>query len=403
MSTGERPKLLFIAPVLPAAGGNGLAMRQGQFLAAYAKDFEVDLAVVPLAGGTAADDTFARRHASRLWQFTLAGPDTWFSLLARLQDPVARLAAFQAYGRPSITARLTDSVRRDVAAWGTGRDYRLVHIGRLYLLELASQVAVPWVIDADEDDALSYGQFAATAVRQGRRDEAAWLQAETTHFAALTAKLLPGAAQVFAASSADATSLARHGAVSVIPNVAPKPRCRHTRRQQRLLFVATLGYAPNAQAVTWFIKYCWPRLHKLLPGWYLDIVGGGAGASLRRLMRQPGIAWHGWQRDLTPFYARAGVVIVPVAAGGGSRIKLLEAASFGCPIVATHAGAAGSALLPKRDFLLADDPARFIRAVRLCLLRPQRLGEAARRAVAQYHDADLWRSRIRMIASKRAL
>ncbi|MDE8349637.1 MAG: glycosyltransferase family 4 protein [Acidocella sp.] len=408
MSTGERPKLLFIAPLLPAAGGNGLAMRLGQFLAAYAKDFDIDLAVVPLAGGSAADDVFARRHASRLRQFTLAGPDSWFSLLARLQEPAARLAAFLAYGRPSITARLTVSVRRDVAAWCAGRDYRLVHIGRLYLLELAPQVSGPerpvsWVIDADEDDALACRQFAAIAARAGRYDEAAWLMAESAHFAALTARLLPQAAQVFAASRADANSLARHGAVSVIPNVASKPRRQHVLRQQRLLFVATLGYAPNAQAVAWFIKYCWPRLHKILPGWRFDVVGGGADATLQRLMRKPGIIWHGWQPDLTAFYARAGVVIVPVASGGGSRIKLLEAAAFGCPIVATHAGAAGSALLPKRDFLQADDPTRFIRAVRLCSQRPQRLGEAARQAAAQHHSADLWQTRIRMIASKHAL
>ena len=40
-----RPALLFVAPTVPASTGNGLAMRNGIFLEAYARRFEVTLVV----------------------------------------------------------------------------------------------------------------------------------------------------------------------------------------------------------------------------------------------------------------------------------------------------------------------------------------------------------------------
>lgn len=404
MST-DRPRLLFVAPILPADGGNGLAMRQGQFLAAYARDFMVDVAVVPLAGAGVNDARFATALAHRFRQFELSGPDSFFSLLQRLKDPSARLAAFQTYQRPSITAQLTTSVQREFAGWVAGENYRLVHIGRLYLLALAGLCPGPWVVDADEDDATVYQQFATASARRGWLHRSAWLQAEAVHFSTLTARLLPGAAQVFTASPSDAARLSAHNpALWVIPNVVMLPRrVSPGQRERRVLFVGTLGYGPNHEAMLWFIKHCWPNLRKTIPDLHLDIVGGGAADALLRLARQPGITWHGWQKNLSGFYARAGVVIVPVHAGGGSRIKMLEAAAFGCPIVATSVGAAGTNLLPKRDFMMADNPAQFINAVRRILQRPSRLGWAARQTVARQHNPAVWQAKIRAIASKLAV
>jgi glycosyltransferase involved in cell wall biosynthesis len=381
-------RLLFIAPVMPACGGNGLAMRQGQFLAAYAKDFDVDLAVIPLAGAANADAGFAGRLAKRVKLFALASADTHFALLMRLRDPAARAAAFQAYGRPSIAARLTADVKQAVADWVAGQSYDLVHVGRLYLLGVETGAA-PLVVDADEDDSRVFRQIAA-----------AWAQVEAANAALEAAKYLPGVRHVFAASQADAASLARYGPpVTVIPNTVALPRrCLVPHKRPRILFTGTLGYGPNAAALVWFIKKCWPLLHRRLPLLQFDVVGGGAGAALRRLMARQGIFWHGWQKDLGRFYGRADAVIVPVQAGGGSRIKLLEAAAYGRAIVATTAGAEGSDLVAGRDYLRADEPAAFVRAVLRALRRQPVLGRAARLAVARGHDPGRWEAHIQSIA-----
>jgi glycosyltransferase involved in cell wall biosynthesis len=399
MSALPRPRLLFIAPVMPDCSGNGLAMRQGQFLAAYAKDFDIDLAVMPLAGAANADANFAWRHVRRLSVFPLDGVDTHFSLIMRLQDPQARIPAFRAYGRPSITARLTQPMHATFQSWIAAQHYNLVHTGRLYLLSLAMLTDAPRIVDADEDDALLFRQIAAGARRRGKAVAASWADAEANNAANCMAKLLPGMNHVFAASESDATSLCDYGPpVSVIPNVAARPPFPARPRGARVLFVGTLGYEPNAEAITWFIQKCWPRLRKRLPHLRLDIVGGGAPPALRRLAMQPGIVWHGRQKSLQCFYARASAVVVPIRSGGGSRIKLLEAAAYGRPIVATTAGAEGTALTPQRDFLHADDPFRFTRAVAAVLTRGQKFGRAARKTVEQHHHPAGWQRRILAVA-----
>jgi hypothetical protein len=386
---------------MPAAGGNGLAMRQGQFLAAYPRDYDVDLAVIPLAGAADADDRFARRLAQRLQVFALADVDTHFSLAMRLHDPAARLAAFAVYGRPSIAARLTAAVRLAVADWVAGQNYALVHIGRLYLLGLNGVADAQRVVDADEDDACVFRQMAQTARRAGRQQAADWAVVEAANATQAAAAFLPGIRHVFTASAADAASLeAYNKSVTVIPNTIARPVTAPARQQLRILFVGTLDYGPNEEGLAWFIRYCWPLLHRLLPLLRLDVVGGGGSLALRRLARTPGIFWHGRQPNLRRFYTQAGTVIVPVLTGGGSRIKLLEAAAYGRAIVATAAGAAGSGFVPNRDFIRADTPSDFVQAVCGALDRQRFFGKAARLAVAQKHDPVRWQARILKIVAK---
>jgi hypothetical protein len=398
MST-QRKRLLFIAPAMPDSGGNGLAMRQAQCLTAYARNFDVDLAVIPLAGPADADSRYASRLVQRLSIFPLTHADTHFSLLMRIADPQARLAAFTVYGRPSIAARITADLRARLAAWLDGQNYALVHIGRLYLLG-AAPAAGPCIVDADEDDARVFRQMADAARRGAALHQADWLTAEAENTARMAAALLPVVRHVFTASQPDAAALAPlNGNITVIPNTVARPRLVAAPPARcRVLFVGTLNYAPNADAVSWFISQCWHRLRRHVPDLRFDIVGSGAAPELQRLMSQPGIIWHGRQPDLARFYARARVVLVPVRMGGGSRIKLLEAAAYGRAISATTAGAEGCGLLAKRDFACADNRAGFVAAVMYAMRHHKRLARAARRAVARGHDPAVWQARILEIA-----
>ncbi|MBC7052047.1 glycosyltransferase family 4 protein, partial [Salmonella enterica subsp. enterica serovar Enteritidis] len=71
--------------------------------------------------------------------------------------------------------------------------------------------------------------------------------------------------------------------------------------------------------------------------------------------------------DMAPLYARADLAIAPLRAGGGSRIKLIEAAAHGVPAVATRVGAEGLRFASGRDILLADAADTFIAACRTML------------------------------------
>ena len=80
-----RPRVLFIAPTLPALTGNGLAMRMGVFAEALARWADVDLAVVPVAGGGVENTPFLQSLELRLLRVSWdRRPDTHYALLSRV-------------------------------------------------------------------------------------------------------------------------------------------------------------------------------------------------------------------------------------------------------------------------------------------------------------------------------
>jgi len=58
--------------------------------------------------------------------------------------------------------------------------------------------------------------------------------------------------------------------------------------------------------------------------------------------------------DVSPYYGQSDAVIVPIRGGGGTRIKILEAFSYGMPVVSTTIGAEGLDVTPGSDIIIAD-------------------------------------------------
>jgi glycosyltransferase involved in cell wall biosynthesis len=123
----------------------------------------------------------------------------------------------------------------------------------------------------------------------------------------------------------------------------------------QFLFVGTLGYPPNDDAVVYFCSEIVPRIEQLTRHDFRVVVAGrGASRQLRRLERPPRIAFAGWVPDLAPLYGAAGAAVVPIRAGGGTRIKVLEAFSYRCPVVTTSQGLAGIDARHDEHVLIGD-------------------------------------------------
>src|SRR5262249_14566344 len=109
------------------------------------------------------------------------------------------------------------------------------------------------------------------------------------------------------------------------------------------------------------------------------------------MSKLPGVEVAANPPDLAEHYAWADLAVVPVHAGGGTRIKLLEAFAYGVPVVATRLGAAGIAAEERIHLLLAESPKTFVAECAEMLsdarLRP-RLSASARELVeARYTQA----------------
>jgi glycosyltransferase involved in cell wall biosynthesis len=402
----RRPRALLVSPLLPQAGGNGLAMRAGTFLDALAGEHEVTLLVVPVAGGaTDAGDAaahFALRRAHRLAVLPLAGAlDPLFALSAGLHDPAARLAALRDYPRPSLCRwATTPALDRAISAVtavgavpavpavpavGAAAHFDTVVVLRSYLAPYAAPFLAPGeggsplrVLDLDDDERRTHSRLAEMHERRGQPAEALLAAAEAAKYALHEDLWTPRFDLLLAVSEVHAAALElRHpgAALRIVPNTVEVPdTVRRPPRAPalRLLFVGNLGYEPNVDAAIWLAQEIVPRLRAAgLPA-ELRLAGSHPAAAVAALA-EPSVE-HGEHvehvelcadpADLAPHYAWADVALAPVRAGGGTRIKILEAFAARVPVVATAIGAEGLAARDGEHLLIAGDAASLAAACR---------------------------------------
>lgn len=152
------------------------------------------------------------------------------------------------------------------------------------------------------------------------------------------------------------------------------------RDPRRVLFLGSLEWRPNLDAVGLLLDRIFPAVRAAVPGATLDLVGRRPPAALaRRAAGAPGVALHADVADVRPFLARAGVMAVPLRVGGGSRLKILEALATGLPVVSTRVGAEGLCLRDGEHLDLADDPPAFAAALAAALRDPDRARHLAAR------------------------
>jgi glycosyltransferase involved in cell wall biosynthesis len=125
-----------------------------------------------------------------------------------------------------------------------------------------------------------------------------------------------------------------------------------------LLFVGNMGYRPNIDAMTYFCREVLPRIRWAIPNVELWIVGINADAEVQRLAGD-GVHVTGRVEDVTPYYERCAACVVPLRAGSGTRLKIVEAMAFGRPVVSSGIGCDGLDVVDEEHLLIADDPELF--------------------------------------------
>jgi polysaccharide biosynthesis protein PslH len=206
--------------------------------------------------------------------------------------------------------------------------------------------------------------------------------------------VLPRFHTAVAVSTIEADELRALGGarVELIPTGVDTAELRPAPEQPgppRLLFTGTMSYLPNHQGIAWFAREVWPLVRRELPGALLDVVGKGPPPDVLELDARDGITVHGFVDSMAPFFGRAQVVVVPILAGAGIRVKIVEAMSAGRAIVSTSLGCEGLAGLEDgRHLIVADAPQAFaaaaVRLLRDPALRQRMAGDARGLAERSY-------------------
>ncbi|MGK2956948.1 MAG: glycosyltransferase family 4 protein [Acidimicrobiales bacterium] len=128
-------------------------------------------------------------------------------------------------------------------------------------------------------------------------------------------------------------------------------------------FIGLMGWAPNVDAAVWLTEEVWPhvreqRVRERLPQAQLTLVGRDPSPGVRALATHD-ITVTGTVPDVKPYLTDARVAVAPLRAGGGSRLKILEALNAGRPVVATSIGAEGLERFIDNGLLIVDDPRLF--------------------------------------------
>jgi glycosyltransferase involved in cell wall biosynthesis len=190
---------------------------------------------------------------------------------------------------------------------------------------------------------------------------------------------------VIAVSPEDAETMRReYGLGNVlgdVPTGVDADFFREVQRERRpgnIVFLGSMDWMPNIDAVEWFVRDIYPSIGDRCPSASLSIVGRKPPRRVEALAEaDASIKVTGTVPDVRPYLAEGSVCVVPLRAGGGTRIKIFEAMAAGLPVVATRIGAEG---LPVEDgchCFLADDPAQFADRVVELLRDPARAAEMA--------------------------
>lgn len=219
--------------------------------------------------------------------------------------------------------------------------------------------------------ALEYRKFRRTEVRSWRR--------------------VGGVAVTSERELQEVTRQAPAAVTAVVPNAVDPDHFRpdHTvEAPGSMLFMGTLDYRPNVDAVEYLVEEILPEVKGIRPDATLTIVGQGEPRILQRF-RHPGVTVTGRVPDVRPYLARAAAAVVPVRIGGGTRLKVVEALSMEKAVVSTSLGCEGLAVTPGTHLLVADTGAGFAAAVGRVLTdagEARRLGSAGRALVLERYS-----------------
>jgi len=357
-ASARKPRALFLSPESPYPAIGGGPLRSASLLEYLARHFSVHaiffrqdgdpdparfipadriekLVVLQLPRHSKSAVARAARNSIRMFR----NRPPLFDRFSGFQDPIAKLMAGQQYDSAVVEH-----------FWAAPYVEQLRPYSKRVILDLHNIESAWYRSLADQEHgarALALRRFATSSV-------------------ALERQWLPKFDHLLVTSAEDAATvreIAPGTGVTVYPNALPDIPLPVRMEREEIVFSGNLEYTPNILAVRFFYDRIWPGLRSRWPVLRWKIVGKHPEAIQAVVREDPRIELTGFVEDAVAALATAKVAVVPVLAGSGTRVKILEAWAAGTAVVSTTLGAVGLGCRSGEHLLLADDPASFAGAV----------------------------------------
>lgn len=129
------------------------------------------------------------------------------------------------------------------------------------------------------------------------------------------------------------------------------------------LFVGTLNWYPNADAVKYIARELWPAIRAAVPEATIDIIGANPPREILAVAEQDArFRVHGFVDDVRPYFQKASVFLCPIRDGGGTKLKILDAMAMGKAIVAHPLACEGIRVTHGQNVLLGESTEQLVAA-----------------------------------------
>jgi polysaccharide biosynthesis protein PslH len=171
---------------------------------------------------------------------------------------------------------------------------------------------------------------------------------------------------VTAVSDEDKQSLIEAGArpdIQVIPiaiDIDTQAFIRRAPSSPHIVHVGTMYWPANIDGIRWFLDHIYPIIKQQVPNVRCTLIGARPPQDIKdREQTDPTLKVTGYVDDTLPYLQDSSMMIVPLRAGGGMRVKILNAFAQGLPMVSTTVGCEGIHVTDNYDILVADTPEEF--------------------------------------------
>jgi polysaccharide biosynthesis protein PslH len=388
-------RILWLSHLIPYPPKAGVLLRAYYLLKAVAEQHEVDLfAFIQEPWLTTLFDSREQGLTESRRSLEAICRRVEFAPIELLQRPLGkeRVALTSSFGRlPYMVSWLeSPAARRTLGAMARDTQYDLVHLDTIcvapYRTEFPQSLAALNHHNIESHMLLRRAENETSALKrwyfaqEGRRLERFEQQVANEVALNVTCSDL---------DSDRLRSFAHEAKTATVPNGVDidyfQPLGTATR-QDSLIFVGTMNWYPNVDAVMYLLREIFPLVRKSRPQATLDIVGANAPEQVRALAaRTAGVTLHGFVPEMRPLLDSAAVYVCPIRDGGGTKLKVLDAFAMAKCLVAHPIACEGIRCDDGREVVFATSPIDFRdRIVELFDDEPKRrrIGAAARERVS---------------------
>lgn len=316
-------------------------------------------------------------------------PETPLGRLGRaIGNPMdSRPYTWARYGHVRFTAHVRD-VLRDLR-------YDIIHCEHVQVAYALDGLATPpRVITAQNVESQLIRRIAARARPWWKRRVIGWQASKVLEAERRVFRLFDRCLAVSESDAAEIERMVPGAAVSVVRNGVDLSQFTPSvarRTADLMVFTGAMDWLPNVDGVRFFVREILPRIRQGHPDARLLVVGSNPSDALVRELGGASVHFTGTVEDVRPYLDEAHLVVVPLRAGGGTRLKILEAWAVGKPVVSTTIGAEGLPTQDGQNIALADSPEAFARRASHLLSdagAAEQLGAAGRRVVEEHFGWD---------------